>query len=86
MKRYKTFNITRKESVLETDNAPAEGEVSDNPMSNKEVWRNREDLVEFEYKLKMKKEEEGIEFVRVLRQIPNVENVRFNIQDTFEEV
>ncbi len=57
LKRYKTFNSTEKENI-----------------------------VEYEYQLKMKKVEEGIKLAKVLRQVPEVASVRFNIQDTFEEI
>jgi len=46
----------------------------------------KENLVEYEYKLKMKKEEEGIQLAKVLRQVPEVKNIRLSIQDTYEEV
>lgn len=86
LRRYKTFNTKPPKAPP----PPLEGmDESGLPPPNiipKEEVINRDDLVEFEYKLKIKKPEEGIELVRALRQIPDVENIRFNIQDTFEEI
>jgi len=46
----------------------------------------KENIVEYEYKLKMRKEEEGIKLAKILRQVPEIASVRFSIQDTFEEI
>jgi len=86
LKRYKTFNT----KLPKPAPPPTEGEESDQfseaNISPKKEIVNRDELVEFEYKLKIKKPEQGIELVRALRKISDVENIRFNIQDTFEEI
>ena len=46
----------------------------------------KENYVELEYKLKMKKEEEGIQLSRVLKQVSELKRIRLSIQDMFEEV
>ncbi|MEM6966896.1 MAG: DUF4956 domain-containing protein, partial [Bacteroidota bacterium] len=86
LKRYKTFNPKPPKVVspLPTEDT-VEGETPPPVVVAKPVIPKGE-LVEYEYKLKMKKAEEGIQFVRALRELPDVFNIRFNIQDTFEEV
>lgn len=87
LKRYKTFNPKPPkvvppppiEEVLEGEEAPSLV-IVEKPVIPKD------ELVEYEYKLKMKKAEEGIQLVRELRKLPDVFNIRFNIQDTFEEI
>jgi len=88
LKRYKTFSKPKKAPVVENV-TPVEGEDVEVTPKTPEVSPadlNRDDLVEFEYKLKMKKPEEGIQLVRVLREVSELSNIRFNIQDSFEEI
>jgi len=46
----------------------------------------KENLVEYEFKLKMKKEEEGIQLAKVLRQVPEVASIQLEIEDAVEEI
>ena len=43
-------------------------------------------VVEYEYRVRLKKEDEGLRLTKVLRQIPEVESVRLTIQDTAEDI
>lgn len=46
----------------------------------------KENIVEYEYKLKMKKDDDGLHLAKVLRQIPEVKKVRLNLVDKLEEI
>lgn len=88
LRRYKTFSKPKKAPVVESIASVEEEETVDIPRvpAASPVDLNRDDLVEFEYKLKMKKPEEGIQLVRVLREVSDLSNIRFNIQDSIEEI
>jgi len=43
-------------------------------------------VVEYEYRVRLKKEDEGLRLAKVLRQIPEVTSVRLTIQDTTEDI
>jgi len=43
-------------------------------------------VVEYEYRVRLKKEDEGLRLAKVLRQIPEVASVRLTIQDTTEDI
>ena len=46
----------------------------------------KENIVEYEYKIKLKKDDDGLHLAKVLRQIPEVTKVRLNLVDKLEEV
>ena len=46
----------------------------------------KENRIEYEYRVKMKEEETAIYLAKVIRQIPEVDSVRFSMEDVFEEV
>ena len=46
----------------------------------------KSDVIEYEYRIRLKKEDEGLRLTKVLRQIPEVESVRLTLQDTTEDI
>lgn len=44
----------------------------------------KENLIEYEYRLKLKKEDEGLHLAKILRQIPEVDSVRLAFDDAAE--
>ena len=46
----------------------------------------KENLIEYEYRLKLKKEEEGLHLAKILRQIPEVNSVRLAFDDAAEVI
>ena len=46
----------------------------------------KEHVVEYEYKLKLKKEDEGLYLAKILRQIPEVTSVRLSFDEAIENI
>lgn len=46
----------------------------------------KSELIEYEYRLKLKKEDEGLQLAKILRQIPDVNSVRLAFDDAAEAI